>query len=56
MVNHPGQPITLKNIADLVGQAHQRAFTPKKNRDFQKQEYIRLILISFRQQIISVPV
>jgi hypothetical protein len=29
MVNHPGQPITLKNIADLVGQAHQRAFTPK---------------------------
>lgn len=28
MVNHPGQIITLKDMAGLVGKAHPRAFTP----------------------------
>lgn len=28
MVNHPGQTITLKDMAGLVGKAHPRAFTP----------------------------
>ncbi|GLV45131.1 hypothetical protein CBL_21493, partial [Carabus blaptoides fortunei] len=28
MVNHPGQTITLKDMAGLVGSAHPRAFTP----------------------------
>lgn len=33
MVSHPGQTIGLKNIALLVGNAHQRAFTPKNIRN-----------------------
>lgn len=28
MVNHPGQTITLKDIAELVGNAYKRSFTP----------------------------
>ena len=29
MINHPGQPITIHNISQLIGHAYPLAFTPK---------------------------
>lgn len=29
MVNHPGQPISIHNVAEIVGKSYPQAFTPK---------------------------